>query len=44
MALATISSFVDGVIQSQLLDAEQRDEVLRLQETLQEPRNWPRSY
>src|SRR5207302_7470511 len=32
------SSFVDGLLQSQLLDAEQRDEVQRLQDTLREPR------
>ena len=38
MPLATISSFVEGLIQSQLLDADQRDDVLRLQETLREPR------
>ena len=38
MPLATISSFVEGLLQTQLLDADQRDEVLELQDTLSEPR------
>ncbi len=38
MAAATISTFVEGLFQSQLLDAEQQDEVLRLQETMQNAR------
>ena len=38
MAAATISTFVEGLFQSQLLDAEQQDEVLRLQETVQNVR------
>jgi eukaryotic-like serine/threonine-protein kinase len=38
MPLVTISSFVEGLLQSQLLDADQRAEVLELQDRLSEPR------
>ena len=38
MALATISSFVDGLFQSQLLDAGQRAEVRQLQEKARDSR------
>jgi serine/threonine protein kinase len=38
MALAIVSDFVDGVLQSQLLDAEQRDEVQRLQTSVRDTR------
>jgi serine/threonine-protein kinase len=38
MPLATLASFVDGIFQSQILDAEQRDEVRRLQDEVENPR------
>jgi serine/threonine protein kinase len=38
MPLATIDSFVDGVLQSQLLDAEQCDELQRLPESVGDTR------
>jgi serine/threonine protein kinase len=38
MALATLASFVDGILQSQILDAEQCDEVRRLQSEVESPR------
>ncbi len=38
MALATLASFVDGIFQSQVLDAEQCDEVRRLQSDVENAR------
>ena len=38
MALATLASFVEGIRQSQVLSAEQCDEVDRLQQDVETPR------
>jgi serine/threonine protein kinase len=38
MPVATISKFVDGVLRTQLLDAEQRDELQRLQSSFRDTR------
>ena len=38
MALATLANFVDGIFQSQILDAEQCDEVRRLQNEVENSR------
>ena len=38
MPVATISKFVDGVLHTELLDAEQRDELQRLQANFRDPR------
>ena len=42
MPVATISKFVDGLLQSQLLDAEQSDEVMRLQTSAPDSRSLAR--
>jgi eukaryotic-like serine/threonine-protein kinase len=42
MALATLASFVDGILQSQILDAEQCDEMRRLQSEAENPRDLAR--
>jgi eukaryotic-like serine/threonine-protein kinase len=39
MALATLASFVNGIVQSQILDAGQCDEVRRLQADVETPRD-----
>ena len=39
MSLDKLTSFVDGLLRSQLLDAPQRDEVLRLTKTVQHARD-----